>query len=224
MPTWSAVFFQDSSSPFMEQLTYFHDFTMAVLTLITTLVGLNLAFISYYNLSNRHLLQDQTIEMVWTVSPVTVLLSIALPSLQVLYLLDDPFNPSLSVKTIGHQWYWSYEYSDFPKIEFDSYMNSNNSNNLPRLLDADNSVVLPSNTQVRVVATAADVIHAWTVPSLGVKADAVPGRLNQLMFLLSRPGMFFGQCSEICGANHSFMPIKLESCPMNSFIKWAMSY
>nr|QIC54407.1 cytochrome c oxidase subunit II [Stygobromus tenuis potomacus] len=223
MPTWSAVFFQDSSSPFMEQLTYFHDFTMAILTLITTLVGSSLVFISSYNLSNRYLLQDQMIEMVWTVSPVMILLLIALPSLQVLYLLDDPFNPSLSIKTIGHQWYWSYEYSDFPSIEFESYMDSDQPNDLPRLLNADNSVVLPTNTQVRVIATAADVIHAWTVPSLGVKADAVPGRLNQLMFLLSRPGMFFGQCSEICGANHSFMPIKLEACPMINFIKWVSS-
>nr|AXI98599.1 cytochrome c oxidase subunit 2 [Pseudoniphargus longipes] len=217
MPTWSMLMFQDSASPSMEQLIFFHDFAMVVVSMITVLVGLNLIFISFYKFTDRFLLQSQITEIVWTMLPVFILLSIALPSLQALYLLDDPFSPNISIKAIGHQWYWSYEYSDFQNMEFDSYMMPNSST---RLLDTDNSLVLPTHSQIRLITTASDVIHSWAIPSLGVKADAVPGRLNQLMFIINRPGLFFGQCSEICGANHSFMPIKIEAVPMTSFLNW----
>nr|DAZ91331.1 TPA_asm: COX2 [Echinogammarus veneris] len=224
MPTWHMFSFQDSASPSMEQLTMFHDLTMAVITMITTLVCLNMFFISFYSLTDRFLLQEQTIEIIWTACPVLVLLLIALPSLQTLYLLDDPLSPNITIKAIGHQWYWSYEYSDFPNIEFDSYMVSTEMlTGQPRLLEVDNSVCLPVDTQIRVVTTAADVIHSWAIPALGVKADAVPGRLNQLMFSVKRPGIFYGQCSEICGANHSFMPIKVEALPMKNFLNWVIS-
>nr|QQQ88921.1 cytochrome c oxidase subunit 2 [Hyalella franciscae] len=225
MPTWSSLNFQDSASPGMEQLIFFHDFTMIVITLITVMVGLNMVFICSYNLTNRFLLQEQLVEIVWTIFPVFILLSIALPSLKALYLLDDPFNPSITIKAVGHQWYWSYEYSDFPDIEFDSYMlPEENSNSIARLLETDNSLVLPTFSQIRVLVTGADVIHSWTVPSLGVKADAVPGRLNQMMMYINRSGIFYGQCSEICGSNHSFMPIKVEAVPMSYFVNWAMSF
>nr|QQQ88934.1 cytochrome c oxidase subunit 2 [Hyalella cajasi] len=223
MPIWASINFQDSASPGMEQLIFFHDFTMIILTLITVMVGLNMLFICGYKLTNRVLLQEQSIEVMWTVLPVVILLSIALPSLKALYLLDDPFNPNLTVKAVGHQWYWSYEYSDFPNIEFDSYMLPEESSNfMARLLETDNSLVLPSLSQIRVIVTGSDVIHSWAVPSLGVKADAVPGRLNQVMMFISRCGVFYGQCSEICGANHSFMPIKVEVVPMPYFINWAL--
>nr|YP_009515492.1 cytochrome c oxidase subunit II [Parhyale hawaiensis]AAT69308.1 cytochrome c oxidase subunit 2 [Parhyale hawaiensis]AYB71603.1 cytochrome oxidase subunit 2 [Parhyale hawaiensis] len=225
MSTWSMLYFQDSASPEMEQLILFHDFTMMIITLIMTLVAINMFSICYYKLTNRFLLQEQTIEIIWTACPVLILLSIALPSLKALYLLDDPFNPNITIKAMGHQWYWSYEYSDFPSIEFDSYMlPSSDSFYLARLLETDNSVVLPTQTQIRVITSATDVIHSWTVPALGVKADAMPGRLNQLMFSINRAGIFYGQCSEICGANHSFMPIKIEAVPMKSFIKWISSF
>nr|AXI98716.1 cytochrome c oxidase subunit 2 [Pseudoniphargus sp. 1-Balearics] len=217
MPAWSMIMFQDSASPSMEQLIFFHDFAMVIISMITALVGLNLIFISFYKFTDRMLLQNQLTEVVWTMLPVCILLLVALPSLQALYLLDDPFSPNVSVKAIGHQWYWSYEYSDFQNIEFDSYMSTDS---LMRLLETDNSLVLPAHSQIRVIATASDVIHSWAVPSLGVKADAVPGRLNQLMFIINRPGLFFGQCSEICGANHSFMPIKIEAVPMSIFLSW----
>nr|QQQ88635.1 cytochrome c oxidase subunit 2 [Hyalella cajasi] len=224
MPIWSSINFQDSASPGMEQLIFFHDFTMVILTLITVMVGLNMLFICSYKLTNRVLLQEQSVEIMWTMLPVVILLSIALPSLKALYLLDDPFNPNLTIKAVGHQWYWSYEYSDFPNIEFDSYMlPEENSNFIARLLEADNSLVLPSLSQIRVIVTGGDVIHSWAVPSLGVKADAVPGRLNQVMMFISRCGVFYGQCSEICGANHSFMPIKVEVIPMPYFINWALA-
>nr|QQQ88492.1 cytochrome c oxidase subunit 2 [Hyalella tiwanaku]SBT96167.1 COX2 [Hyalella lucifugax] len=223
MPTWASLNFQDSASPGMEQLVFFHDFTMIVITLITVMVGSSMIFICGYKLTNRILLQEQSVEIIWTVFPVFILLSIALPSLKALYLLDDPFSPSLTIKAVGHQWYWSYEYSDFPGIEFDSYMVLEESTNYSaRLLETDNSLVLPSLSQIRVIVTGGDVIHSWAVPSLGVKADAVPGRLNQIMMYINRSGIFYGQCSEICGANHSFMPIKVEAVPMPYFINWAM--
>nr|UIN24693.1 cytochrome c oxidase subunit 2 [Eusirus cf. giganteus clade g1]UIN24706.1 cytochrome c oxidase subunit 2 [Eusirus cf. giganteus clade g2] len=221
MSTWALLSFQDSAAPSMEQLILFHDFTMATLTFITVLVSLSILFMFVYSSTDRHLLQDQYTEIVWTLAPVFVLLFIALPSLSTLYLLDDPFSPNLTIKAVGHQWYWSYEYSDFPSIEFDSYMTPQDETATTfRLLETDNSLVLPIFTQVRVITTGADVIHSWTVPALGVKADAVPGRLNQMIIWLSRPGIFYGQCSEICGANHSFMPIKLEAVPLPVFTNW----
>lgn len=123
---------------------------------------------------------------------------------------------------MGHQWYWSYEYSDFNNIEFDAYIIPSNEieENIFRLLDVDNRTVVPVNSQIRTLITAADVLHSWTIPRIGVKADAVPGRLNQVNFYASRPGVFFGQCSEICGANHRFIPIVIERVPAKIFVRW----
>nr|ARJ36996.1 cytochrome c oxidase subunit II [Penaeus penicillatus] len=225
MPTWGHLGLQDSASPLMEQLIFFHDHAMVVLILITTLVGYMMSTLFFNTFTNRFLLEGQTIEIVWTVLPALILIFIALPSLRLLYLLDEVNNPSVTLKTIGHQWYWSYEYSDFLQVEFDSYMIPTNelAEDGFRLLDVDNRTVLPMNTQIRVLISAADVIHSWTVPALGVKADAIPGRLNQVSFLMTRPGLFYGQCSEICGANHSFMPIVVESVSVNSFLNWISS-
>nr|YP_009532925.1 cytochrome c oxidase subunit II [Eumantispa harmandi]AMW67932.1 cytochrome c oxidase subunit II [Eumantispa harmandi]AYG51260.1 cytochrome c oxidase subunit II [Eumantispa harmandi] len=222
MATWSKISLQNSASPLMEQLTFFHDHTLLILTMITILVSYLMMTLFFNKFTNRFLLEGQTIEIIWTILPAITLIFIALPSLRLLYLLDEIDNPSITLKTIGHQWYWSYEYSDFLNIEFDSYMIPTNELNLNsfRLLDVDNRTILPMNTQVRIMVTAADVLHSWTVPALGVKVDATPGRLNQTNFFISRPGLFFGQCSEICGANHSFMPIVIESIPMNNFINW----
>nr|YP_010348438.1 cytochrome c oxidase subunit 2 [Charcotia amundseni]UIN24680.1 cytochrome c oxidase subunit 2 [Charcotia amundseni] len=221
MSTWSLLSFQDSASPSMEQLIFFHDFTMTIITLITVLVGFNIYTICVTKYTNRYLLQEQTIEIIWTLGPIFILFSIALPSLQALYLLDDPLMPNMTIKAIGHQWYWSYEYSDFNTPSFDSYLTPlDNNTSMNRLLETDNSVALPTNSMIRLLTTSSDVIHAWTMPSLGMKADAIPGRLNQLMFLINRTGIFYGQCSEICGANHSFMPIKIEAVPMKLFINW----
>nr|YP_010981245.1 cytochrome c oxidase subunit II [Pselliophora bifascipennis]WOE90375.1 cytochrome c oxidase subunit II [Pselliophora bifascipennis] len=225
MATWSNLGLQDSASPIMEQLTFFHDHALMILTMITILVGYVMITLSFNKMTNRYLLSGQLIEIIWTILPAIILVFIAMPSLRLLYLMDEIYNPSITLKTIGHQWYWSYEYSDFNNLEFDSYM-------IPttdlkpeefRLLDVDNRIILPLNTQVRVLVSAADVLHSWTVPALGVKIDATPGRLNQTSFLINRPGLFYGQCSEICGANHSFMPIVIESVPMNYFINWIMN-
>nr|QGL53127.1 cytochrome c oxidase subunit II [Leuctra fusca] len=225
MATWANLSLQDSASPLMEQLTFFHDHAMLILIMITTLVSYLLATL-FFNLSiNRYLLEGQTIEIIWTILPAVTLIFIALPSLRLLYLLDEVSNPAITLKTVGHQWYWSYEYSDFLQVEFDSYMIPYHEQSEAgfRLLDVDNRAVLPMNTQVRILVTAADVLHSWAVPALGVKVDATPGRLNQTSFLMNRPGLFFGQCSEICGANHSFMPIVIESVPTNTFINWVSS-
>nr|QNP09976.1 cytochrome c oxidase subunit 2 [Ochthebius yoshitomii] len=222
MATWNTISTQDSASPLMEQLIYFHDHTLMILLMITVLVGYLMTSLFFNKLNYRFLLEGQMIELIWTILPAITLIFIALPSLNLLYLLDEINNPMVSIKSIGHQWYWSYEYTDFSQIEFDSYMNSINDMKMNefRLLDVDNRIVLPYNSKIRMMVTAADVLHSWTIPSLSVKIDATPGRLNQINFFMNRAGLFFGQCSEICGANHSFMPIVLESISSNFFIKW----
>nr|QNE85999.1 cytochrome c oxidase subunit II [Platambus maculatus] len=222
MATWSNLNLQDSASPLMEQLTFFHDHTLMILTMITLMVGYLMLSLFFNKYIDRFLLEGQMIEVIWTILPAIILIFIALPSLRLLYLLDEISNPWLTLKTIGHQWYWSYEYSDFKKLEFDSYMTPTNELKMNefRLLDVDNRIILPFNSQIRILVSAMDVLHSWTVPSLGVKIDATPGRLNQTNFFINRSGLFYGQCSEICGANHSFMPIVVESVPTNTFINW----
>nr|APX39354.1 cytochrome c oxidase subunit 2 [Psylliodes thlaspis] len=215
---------QDSASPLMEQLSYFHDHTLMILLIITVLVGQLMLSLFLNKFTHRFLLEGQMIEIIWTILPTITLIFIAIPSLRLIYILDEVNNPSITIKTIGHQWYWSYEYSDFNNIEFDSYMiptDELNNYNF-RLLDVDNRIVVPFESNIRMLVTAADVIHSWTIPSLGVKIDATPGRLNQISFIINRSGLFFGQCSEICGANHSFMPIVLESISPTYFTKWIM--
>nr|UVW56094.1 cytochrome oxidase subunit 2 [Omphisa fuscidentalis]UVW56095.1 cytochrome oxidase subunit 2 [Omphisa fuscidentalis]UVW56096.1 cytochrome oxidase subunit 2 [Omphisa fuscidentalis] len=226
MATWSNLNFQNSASPLMEQIIFFHDHTLIILIMITVLVSYLMIKLLFNKYINRFLLEGQMIELIWTIIPAITLIFIALPSLRLLYLLDELNNPLITLKSIGHQWYWSYEYSDFDNIGFDSYMipmNEMNKNNF-RLLDVDNRITLPMNNQIRIMVTATDVIHSWTIPSLGVKVDANPGRLNQTNFFINRPGIYYGQCSEICGANHSFMPIVIESIPIKNFINWIKNY
>nr|QAY81979.1 cytochrome c oxidase subunit II [Aristobrotica sp. REN-2018] len=222
MSTWKNFMLQDSSSPLMEQLSYFHDHALMILVIITVLVGQLMMFLFFNKFLHRNLLEGQLIEIIWTILPTIILVFIAIPSLRLIYILDEINNPTITIKTIGHQWYWSYEYSDFKNIEFDSYMIPMNElkNYNFRLLDVDNRIIVPFETSVRMLITAADVIHSWTIPSLGVKVDATPGRLNQMSFNISRSGIFYGQCSEICGANHSFMPIVMESISPVFFSKW----
>nr|QID48531.1 cytochrome c oxidase subunit II [Celes skalozubovi] len=222
MATWSNLSLQDSASPLMEQLSFFHDHTMMMLLLITVIVGYSLSYMLMTNYTNRNMLHGHLIETIWTTLPAITLIFIAMPSLRLLYLLDDSSNALITIKTIGRQWYWSYEYSDFMNVEFDAYMTPEKDlkMNQFRLLEVDNRTILPMNTEIRVLTSASDVLHSWTIPTLGIKIDATPGRLNQGMFLINRPGLFFGQCSEICGANHSFMPIVIESTSVKLFIKW----
>nr|YP_009000275.1 cytochrome c oxidase subunit II [Semisulcospira libertina]YP_010980736.1 cytochrome c oxidase subunit II [Koreoleptoxis friniana]AHC70258.1 cytochrome c oxidase subunit II [Semisulcospira libertina]WOC88156.1 cytochrome c oxidase subunit II [Koreoleptoxis friniana] len=222
MSFWGQLGFQDAASPLMEELIFFHDHAMMILVMIISLVGYAALSLMLNKLTCRSLVEGQEIETIWTILPAVILIFLALPSLRLLYLLDEVGDCSLTLKSIGHQWYWSYEYSDFLNIEFDSYMIPTNelNNGDFRLLEVDHRVVIPTETDIRVLVTSADVIHSWAVPSLGVKADAVPGRLNQLSFFVKHPGIFYGQCSEICGANHSFMPIVLEAIPLKNFMDW----
>nr|AQP28313.1 cytochrome c oxidase subunit 2 [Bulbitermes sp. A TB-2017] len=222
MATWLKLTLQDSASPVMEQLIFFHDHALMIMLMIITAVFYTMIMIIQNKQTSRFMLEGQMVETLWTIAPAIILVFIAIPSLRLLYLMDEIHNPLMTLKTVGHQWYWSYEYSDFTKLEFDSYMVQQEDQpiNTFRLLDTDNRVVLPMNSPIRIIVTAADVLHSWTVPSLGVKTDATPGRLNQMSFSINRPGLLYGQCSEICGANHSFMPIVIESVSTNQFINW----
>nr|YP_001650843.1 cytochrome c oxidase subunit II [Oostethus brachyurus]BAF74980.1 cytochrome c oxidase subunit II [Oostethus brachyurus] len=219
----SQLGFQDAASPVMEEMLYFHDHALMVVFLISTIVLYIIVLTVSTKLTNKLLLDSQEIEIIWTVLPAIILLLIALPSLRILYLMDEVCSPHLTVKALGHQWYWSYEYTDYEELAFDSYMvpTQDLSPGQFRLLEADHRMVVPLESPVRVLVTADDVLHSWAVPSLGVKMDAVPGRLNQTTFTTLRPGVFYGQCSEICGANHSFMPIVVEAVPLKHFEDWS---
>nr|AFI72578.1 cytochrome c oxidase subunit II [Poecilopsetta natalensis] len=218
----SQLGFQDATSPLMEELLHFHDHALMIVFLISALVLYIIVAMVTTKLTDKLVLDSQEIEIIWTILPAIILILIALPSLRILYLMDEINDPHLTIKAMGHQWYWSYEYTDYENLAFDSYM-------LPtqdlypgqfRLLEVDSRMVVPAETPIRLLISAEDVLHSWALPSLGVKIDAVPGRLNQTTFIANRPGVFYGQCSEICGANHSFMPIVMESVPLEYFVTW----
>lgn len=222
MISWTQLGLQDGRSPVIEEFIFFHDFANIILIFILSSVGIILMRSFFCRFFDTGLLEGQIIESIWTLVPAIILIQIAIPSLILLYILDENVFNRISVKTVGHQWYWSYEYSDYwgvnGVVEYDSYIKKDD--NILRILDVDNRLVLPFNSNIRVLVTSSDVLHSWAVPSLGVKADACPGRLNQVKFLRYRPGIFFGQCSEICGANHSFIPIRVEFINSKDFSNW----
>jgi cytochrome c oxidase subunit 2 len=214
MPIWIAITFQDRNSPLIEHLSFFHDHTIIIITSITIIIAYLLLSSVSRNFFSRRDRENQEIELFWTSLPVGILIFIAIPSLKILYITDELTNPSLTLKTIGHQWFWRYEYSEIDKLQFDSYIATDES---PRLIQTSNHIVLPRKTPIRLIVRSTDVIHSWTIPSLGIKADAIPGRLNQLFILINRIGLLSGQCREICGANHSFIPITISSLPVEEF-------
>jgi len=222
MPFWNQLSFQDAASPIINQLIIFHDHTILVVTLVLTFVGFIIFILITNKLTCRNLLEANELETIWTILPAFILIFLALPSLRLLYLIDEITHPQITLKAIGHQWYWRYEYSDFNQLEFDSYIlpTTDLAPGIFRLLEVDHRAILPIITEIRILVTAADVIHSWAVPSLGVKVDAVPGRLNQVGFYITRPGIYYGQCSEICGTDHSFIPISIEAVTLPSFISW----
>nr|AJO61900.1 cytochrome c oxidase subunit II [Whitmania laevis] len=222
MAKWSQMVMQDSVSPSMSYISGFHDYMMLTMVLVLSVIGYVLVLLIMGRLTNRYILEAQEIETVWTIVPALILIMMAVPSIQILYMVDEVVDPKLTIKVIGHQWYWSYQYGDFPFISFDSYMLPMEELKLMdyRLLEVDNRLVLPMKQEIRMVVSSADVIHSWTVPSMGVKLDAVPGRLNQVSMFMLKPGVYYGQCSEICGVNHSFMPICIESISSSDFISW----
>merc|ERR1712048_913353 len=198
---------QNANSPIIEELIFLHDFINIILVFIITFVGFIIVRILFNSFINKNLLERQIIECIWTIIPAVILIQIAIPSLLLLYMLDESIDSNLAIDNNS-------------QVEFDAYIIPTNelSNDIFRLLDVDTRIVIPFNIHVRVLISSADVLHAWTIPSLGVKADAVPGRLNQVKFIAQRAGLFFGQCSEICGANHRFMPIVIEIVNSKTFL------
>jgi cytochrome c oxidase subunit 2 len=225
--------FQDGASPSFEGITELHNQIMFYLVIILLgvtwmLTSILLNFNSNANkIVHKYSNHGTLIELIWTITPAVVLIAIAFPSFKLLYLMDEVIDPAMTIKTLGHQWYWSYEYSDFvnsdgESIEFESYMvpTEELEEGQLRLLEVDSRMVVPTQTHIRFLTTGTDVIHSFAVPSLGLKMDAVPGRLNQTSVLIEREGVFYGQCSEICGVQHNAMPIVIQAVNLERYLAW----
>jgi cytochrome c oxidase subunit 2 len=219
--------FQPPATEVMDRLSAFHDVLLIIITLIAAFVLGLLVYVMWRFNQQRNPLPSRTshntvIEMLWTVVPVLILISIAIPSFKLMYYMDRVPNPEMTIKVTGHQWYWSYEYPDQGGLVFDS-------NFIPedqlkpaqkRLLDVDNPLVVPADTIIRVLVTGTDVIHSWFMPSFGVQEYAIVGRLNESWMKIDHPGTYYGQCNQICGVNHAFMPIKVEAMAKDAFQRW----
>lgn len=216
MPIWNKIFLQNRNSPLIEHLSFFHDHRIILIISITIIVLNLIRKTLKYSYLNRFMLESHETELFWTTLPAFMLIFIAIPSLKTLYIIEENINPLLSIKTIGYQWYWSYEYPNYSNIKFNSIFYLSNK---IRLETVSNNLVIPTYTPTRILITSKDVIHSWTIPSLGVKADATPGRINQISILINHPRIIIGQCSEICGAGHRFIPIILESPNIKNFLK-----
>jgi len=232
-PSAWGIYFQDSATPQMEGLIELHDNIMYYLVIILFSVGWILVSIirNYIStkspISHKYLNHGTLIELIWTITPAIILILIAFPSFKLLYLMDEVNDPSMSILAEGHQWYWSYQYPDFlntenESIEFDSYVipDSDLEEGGLRMLEVDNRIIIPELTHIRFIITSGDVIHSFACSSLGIKGDAYPGRLNQASVFVNREGVFYGQCSEICGILHSSMPIVIESVSLEKFLTW----
>lgn len=231
-------YFQDPATPVMEGIINLHHdlmfFIVFIFFFVSVVLTRTLLFFTNQITDTRMFSQNKSrsivhgtfIEIVWTIVPSFILVIVALPSFALLYSIDEIIEPTVTLKCIGNQWYWSYEFADFESnlgtLKFDSYMIPEDELDLGelRLLEVDNRVVLPIHTHIRVLVTAADVLHSWAIPSLGIKIDACNGRLNQTSLYLLRNGVFFGQCSEICGVGHANMPIVIESVSLKNYITW----
>jgi cytochrome c oxidase subunit 2 len=213
---------QEAASPVMENITWFHNFLFVLITVITLFVlGLLIAVVVKFNAKANPVPSKTThntlIEVAWTLIPVLILVGIAVPSFRLLFEELDVPKADLTIKATGKQWYWSYAYPDNGKFEFDSLLAADK---MPRLLGVDNEVVVPINKVIRVQVTGADVIHSFAVPAFGIKIDAIPGRLNETWFKATKLGMFYGQCSELCGKDHAFMPIAVRVVNDQDFAAW----
>lgn len=223
--------FQEAVSPVMEQIVSFHNLLLWIITLITIFVLVLIAYTCIrFKASNNKVPSKRThnamIEVAWTAIPVLILVVIAIPSFKLLYYADvvDETNTDMTVKAIGRQWYWSYEYPDHGNFTFDAFMipdeDIDQDAGQKRLLETDNRVIVPVGTNIRLLTTASDVIHSWAMPQFGVKLDAVPGHVNEVWFRVDKPGTYYGQCSELCGAYHGFMPITVEAMSKADFEAW----
>lgn len=224
--------FQTPISPLKAEIYGFHNLLLTIITIITIIVTLLLAyavikFRRRKNVEPATFAHNTMIEVIWTIVPVIILIVIAIPSFKLLYFEDRIPEPELTIKTTGYQWYWGYEYTDFDGLEFLSYpiadQDIDESKGQKRLLSTDNPVIVPVDTNIQILVTAADVIHAFALPAAGVKKDAVPGRLNETWMRIERPGTYYGQCSEICGTGHAYMPIEIKAVSKAEFEAWAVS-
>lgn len=219
--------FQPASSPLMERIATFHDLLLVIITLICIVVLALLVYVCVKFRADRNptpsrRTHNTLLEVVWTAVFVLILVIIAIPSFRLLYYADVVPDTDMTIKAIGRQWYWSYEYPDHDNFTFDAFMLRDDElePGMQRLLETDNRLVLPTGTNIKVQVTASDVLHSWAMPSLGVKIDAVPGRLNEIWIHIIEPGVYYGQCSEICGVMHGFMPITIEAVPPEQFMVW----
>jgi len=221
--------FQDAASPTKVRMEEFHNmllyviFGIAIFVLLL-LIYVALRFNSKVNPEPSQVTHNVALEIAWTIIPVIVLLVIAVPSFKLLYYADRIENPDMTIKVTGYQWYWGYQYPDHGDIEFSSYMVSDEdidpSKGQVRLLSTDNPVVVPVEKNIQVILTAGDVLHSWAVPALGVKQDTVPGKLTETWFRITKPGVYFGQCSELCGKDHAYMPIEIHAVSEEEFATW----
>jgi cytochrome c oxidase subunit 2 len=224
--------FQDPATPVMEGIINFYHDIVFFLVIVTVFVcwmlfRIIVLFDEKKNKIPATIVHGATIEIIWTTIPALILLTVAIPSFALLYSMDEVIDPIITVKVIGSQWYWSYEYSDNLEFSdepliFDSYMVQDDDLEMGQLrtLEVDNRVVVPTNSHIRVLITSSDVMHSWAVPSLGIKLDSCPGRLNQTSMFIKREGVFYGQCSELCGVNHGFMPIVVEAVSLEDYLTW----
>jgi cytochrome c oxidase subunit 2 len=219
--------FQPAASPVMERLESLHDLLLWIITIISVFVLALLLYVcvrfrASANAAPSRRTHNTLLEIAWTAVPVLILVVIAIPSFKLLYYMDRIQDPELTIKAIGHQWYWSYEYPDDGDFTFDAYLVADEDlqPGQPRLLATDNAVVLPVDTDIRVLITATDVLHSWAVPAFGVKTDGVPGRINETWLRIEEPGMYYGQCSELCGDYHGFMPIMVRAVSKDEYDAW----
>lgn len=226
-PTPWQLGLQPAATPIMERIASFHGLLLGIIVFICLFVLALLVYACWRFREDRNpvpsrVSHNTALEVVWTAVPVLILVIIAVPSFKLLYFQDVLPKTEMTIKAIGKQWLWSYEYPDHGNFTFDALMvdDSELRPDQRRLLDTDNLVVIPARTYVKVQVTASDVLHSWTVPAFGVKIDAVPGRLNEVWLYVNEPGTYYGQCSELCGLRHGFMPIAVKVVPREEFETW----
>ncbi|MGD9650498.1 MAG: cytochrome c oxidase subunit II [Dongiaceae bacterium] len=218
---------QPEGSPVKEQVGSLHNLLLVIIFAISIFVLLLLMYTVWRFHAKRNPVPSTTthntmLEVIWFTIPLIILIVIAIPSIRLLYFMDKPVRAEMTIKAIGKQWFWTYEYPDYGNFTFDAYMVADKDlkPGMRRLLETDNRVVLPVNTTIRILVTANDVLHSWAVPSFGIKQDATPGHLNETWALIKEEGVYYGQCSELCGVNHGFMPIQIEAVSKERFAEW----
>ncbi len=219
--------FQEAATPVMAQINSFHNFLVIISTAIALFVLVIMAYVMIRFRASKNPTPSRTthntaLEIIWTIVPIVILVVIAVPSFRVLYFMDRAVDAEMTIKAIGNQWYWTYEYPDDGDFVFDAIMLEDDEigEGQIRLLETDTHVVVPVDTTIRLLVTASDVLHAWAIPAFGVKMDAVPGRINETWFRVEKQGIYYGQCSELCGIHHGFMPIVVEAVSKERYAEW----